>query len=479
MGSVRSVRSVRSNRSVRSTRWVLSIAALALGIASCSAPPQDPPAEQDPPGDGGGPPPGSGSGSGDPLPGDCEPAGAARVAASAPSRPSLASAAVLATAQAVDPACPITIAPRAQLLITDLSVVNDPVRTRWTGARTNPDDGAWHLGRLLTEMAGEQDATAFVRSWMAQWENDIELNGQVVKARPAVFEFIDGWPRTPNGKLDLTRAPFRLSAIVNRFDLRGPQDAGELRLVYTAFDTTDAPIEFMVIVEYRVPAASAAEVAAWAQGWKDLGGATLGSAAYRSALAALTNRVTRRGANPGATNGSALAQVRSNEIYLGTLWQLREFHLDAAGQLRMAPLAQTPEHEDPGISLNNTPRLARFIRENAAAVMAQTHAAPERFGCGPFAAAAVTNSSDHWIAPGLTDSTLRHRFSLSTCNGCHGRETETMFVHIEPRVATEESRLSPFLLGSEVADPVTGQLRTFGELASRAQLLRAFLCAAP
>lgn len=421
-----------------------------------------------------------------PSPVDCEPAGAtsslarrgASLSVAGPQRASIASAEVLAAAAAVDTTtCDLSIDPAKQILITNLAVVNDPVRTRWTGRLDNPDDGAWHLGRLLTEIAGDQDPTQLAKSWLEQWQRDIALNGQVAPARAGATDLIAYWPKTSTGALDLTKAPFRLHAIVNRFDLRGESKAGEARLVYGLVDPSGETLGFMIILEYRVPAFTEAAALAWARQWQALGQAALGSAEYRSKLRALTTTFTRRGADPKATNGSALAQVRSNEFRFGGSWDLREFHLDATGQLRLTALARTPIYEDGGRSLNGTARLARYLRENAAAVLAQTHETPATFGCGPFAGIAVTNYLEPWTAPGITDSTLRHRFSLNTCNGCHGAETDTFFVHIEPRPADQEALLSPFLTGEEIADPVTGERRSFSELANRATILRAYLCA--
>src|SRR5688572_7805643 len=42
-----------------------------------------------------------------------------------------------------------------QVLITELAVVEDPVRTRWTGSTSDEDDGAWHAGRLLADLVGD------------------------------------------------------------------------------------------------------------------------------------------------------------------------------------------------------------------------------------------------------------------------------------------------------------------------------------
>jgi hypothetical protein len=382
------------------------------------------------------------------------------------------------------PSCDITVTPRTQLMITNLSVVNDPVRTRWSGKLTNPADGAWHFGRLMTEMAGDNDPATFVRSWLAQWQTAVTVNGQTVPPRAKINDIIKAWPKTSAGKLDLTKAPFRLLAIANRFDLRSPGNAGEGRLVFGVIDPSNPIVDtkqFTVILEYKMLAATA-DVKTWANLWKDLSTAPLGSDAYRAKLQAITGRFTKRNAAPGRTNGSAISQVRTNEIALASPWELREFRLTTTGQLRMVAPALTPADSTP--NFNNTAKLATFMTQNAVAIKAQTHAVPLRFQDAPFAAGRVTNGIDFWNAPGITDNPLRHRFSLNTCNGCHGSETSTFFLHVSPRAADAEAVLSTFLTGEfrgapfSFPDPVVTKVtRTFNDLQRRARGLRTFLCA--
>jgi hypothetical protein len=371
--------------------------------------------------------------------------------------------------------CTTTVTPESQLLITNLAVVNDPVRTRWTGSLTNAADGAWHFGRLMTQMAGANDPAAFVRSWLAQWERDFTVNGQVVKARTNIRSLVlASWPKTSTGALDLTKAPMRLLAIVNRFDLRSPGNAGETRLVYGLTGPNEAFFPFTFILEYRVPVSGSAQLTAWSHLWRDLAAAPLGSASYRAKLQAITDRVTKRDAAPGAINGSAIAQVRTNENTLNALWELREFHLTSAGQLRMVSPALTPAG-----TVNNTQVLTDFLTQNQAAIRAQTHTVPATFAGQPFAGGSSLNFQSPWMKNGFSDATVRHRFALNTCDGCHGVETRTIFLHIAPRRADLASELSGFLTGVTVSDPVTGQTRTFNELAKRARIFKAFLCANP
>jgi hypothetical protein len=371
-------------------------------------------------------------------------------------------------------ACTVTIAKQRELMITDVAVVEDKVRTKWTGKLDTPADGAWHFGRLMTEMAGANNAQTFVRSWLNTWAADRTLNGQVVDSRP-ISSVLAAWPKLANGNLDLTKPPMRLLAIVNRFDLRSAGNAGEGRFVFGVLDRSGNPTSFTIILEYKLPAANAAAVAKWAEDWHSLGALTLGSAEYRTKLQGITRKFSKRDAAPGRPNGSAISQVRTNEIALSSPWDLREFHLTSTGQLRLATLALTPAH-DSRLDHDNTELLAKFMTANAAAIKAQTHTVPALFEGQPFAGAHVHNNIDFWNAPGITDSDLRFRFSLNTCNGCHGAETNTGFLHINPRVAGRAATLSGFLTGVTVSDPVTGTQRTLNDLQRRANALKAFLC---
>jgi hypothetical protein len=371
--------------------------------------------------------------------------------------------------ESIAAACAVTVSKPSELMITNVAVVEDPIRTQWTGALTSANDGAWHFGRLMTEMAGANDPAVFVRTWLSQWAAARTVNGQTVPARAQIASVIRAWPKTAAGTLDLRKAPMRLLAIVHRVDLRSPGNAGEGRFVFGVLGANGNPMQFTIILEYKLPAADAAAVTQWANDWHSLGALPLGSATYRSRLAAITRKFTRRGAFTGRPNDSAISQVRTNEIALAFPWELREFRLTTTGQLRMAAPALTPAN-----NLDNSATLAAFMT----AIKAQTHTVPLSFQSKPFQAASVTNNIDFWNAPGITDSTLRQRFSINTCNGCHGAESSTSFLDVFPRNPGQEAQLSGFLSGVDVVDPVTGSTtRRFADLNRRANGLKAFLCA--
>src|SRR5262249_55057279 len=151
---------------------------------------------------------------------------------------------------------------------------------------------------------------------------------------------------------------------VNRFDLRdlSQGDAGEGRFVFAFNDSGGFfPLQATMILEYKLPAATDAEVLGWAQSFHALGALQF-SEQYNAALQAITERFAGRGARPGATNGSAIHSVRTNEIDFGAnfVWELREFSLAAdTGRLVPAPLSLTPDR-----SFNRSDVLVRFINAN-------------------------------------------------------------------------------------------------------------------
>jgi hypothetical protein len=179
---------------------------------------------------------------------------------------------------------PATIDPSRELMITYLSVVEDPARTFDACTQTGTPMGAWTFGRLMTNIANGGDASDMVEKWLRLWTIDQTVNTFVVPSRPGISDFLlTTWRRT-NGKLDLGQAPMRLLAIVNRLDLRtnsviGRSNAGEGRFVFGVFNPSDcqaAPF-FTLILEYGVPKTGCAAIRAWAAQWHALGSLKLGS----------------------------------------------------------------------------------------------------------------------------------------------------------------------------------------------------------
>ena len=365
-----------------------------------------------------------------------------------------------------------------ELMIRDVSVVDDPIRTVFTAGSTDPRNGVWTFKHLMEGIAPTPaDAPAMVESVMNSLLSPQTINGLTVAIRPGMQNVMNAWPRTPDGALDLARAPLRLQAIVNRFDLRdlANGDAGEGRFVF-AFNDPSIPIfplQATAIFEYKLPAASDADVLDWAQSFHGLGAMQFGEG-YNAALQAITERFAGRDARPGHPNGNAINAFRTNEISFSSngIWELREFHLSATtGRLETAPLALTPD-----FNFNNSSTLASFINANQDAIIAEHHVVPEQFNGQSFQAGAVFNTLGTWFAPG-TNPEARHHFALNTCNGCHAsQETNVGFLQISPRSAGSAAGLSPFLTGTTRPDPVTGQPRTFNDLGRRNTDLRSIVC---
>jgi len=442
---------------------------------------------------------------------------------------------VQATEQVPKNPPPLSINPKHELVITDLSVVEDPVRTKGTGV--------WTFGTLMTRMANGRDPEKFVRDWLLTWTVDQTVNGDFVKNRKLGMDHvIDKWPKLPDGKLDLTKAPFRLAAIVNRLDLRRSGNAGEGRFVFhyiepdniaVAFDPNKKPGDdravFTVIFEFGIddqmiirsfqgktlpkleqgPSPAAAQermkaVVDWGSRWHRLSNIPYGPA-YNTELQKITDVFSGANANPSKPNGSALNQLRTNEIQLGLLgafgpggdpvanppiWELREFHVMPSGKLENVPVALTPK-----LALNNTSQLGDFINQNEEAILRDAHQLPT----GMLAGSALTPGAGGepmlvWNAPNILHANdARFKFAQNTCSGCHlveagldkpkipgpgGTFTPTPFIafmQIRPRRAGEEAVLSTFMTGSDVTDPSTGKVRHLDDIQRRTDDLKTVL----
>lgn len=379
---------------------------------------------------------------------------------------------------------PFLINKEKSLMIRDPAVVTDPTRTFNPCTNTGNPTGKWTFGYLMTQMANQPvtgvSPSAFVRKWLAKWEANQTINGWNVPNRQAGIksQIIDPWQAASGGPghpLDLTKAPFKLVAIVNRVDLRtntvyGGGSAGEARFVFGAMDQNCNPLRFTVIFEYGVPRTGCLAVKQWGQLWAALGLLPIGSPAYNAALENITEQFAKANANPSKPNRSALNQLRTNEFALGVFpWELREFQIGKLSKL----LDEVTVKQTPDFSRNGTPVLTNYVNTNAALIKLDKHTVPVNFpgmihflgGAAPTPAGG--SGGTHWNAPGIADPDARFHFSLNTCNGCHGGETATAFLQVDP--TTTPAGLAGFLTGINVPDVAAGvPVHHFDDLQRRA-----------
>jgi hypothetical protein len=363
----------------------------------------------------------------------------------------------------------------------DLGQAGDATTTTIGDGGANPSLGVWTFGHLMRDLAPTPaDAPAMTLQLFQHWLTDQVVNGFTVSARPAIQQvLLDVWPKTASGDLDLDQPPLTLQAIVNRIDIRNLSSgsAGEGRFVF-AVNGAGFPQSFTVILEYSLPAQTQQDVLDWANLWHGLSSHPFPSEEYNAALEAITQRITGRNAGPGRVNGSNLVELRTNEIALSFQWELRGFSLSPTTGF----FDETTVKETPDLSFNGTQTFSDFVNQNAAAIIAVVPGAngntvPAQFEGVNFLAGSVFNNQIEWSGPGITNPDARFHASLNTCNGCHGPETGTFnFTMINPRNAGTEAQLSPFLTGTTVTDPVTGQPRTLNDLGRRQADLTSLVC---
>jgi hypothetical protein len=406
----------------------------------------------------------------------------------------------------------LSVDPSRELLITDLSVIEDPVRTD----PANGENAVWTFKHLMENMAGEHDPAEFTLQWLQQWEINQTVNGQVSPARPDIRPMIiDPWLAASGGvSLDLSLAPFQLLAIVNRIDLRVHDEdsvttAGEGRFVFGVLNEQGEPLPpiagditggFIVIFEYELMADDMRDLDRWARKWHELGRHKIGSDRYNRTLESITRNFTDAGKAPLKVNGNSINQIRTNEVAIGPNWELREFVLDAeTGLLKQHTVAQTPDT----FLFNGTEEFAQLVNENQEAILDGSFSLPkELFGpssvSGPFLPTDFADFEERtftkiplfadfvdipWSAEGIIENEARHTLALNTCNGCHRSETNTNFLQIGfpsehnlPESLGNEADLAGFLTGIDAPDPVLeGKTHSFNDLDRRKDDLKSLL----
>jgi hypothetical protein len=437
--------------------------------------------------------------------------------------------------------------PERSLMITDPFVVNNYLRTtdpchRPTGSTTPPADDKkkWTFGYLMTQMANQTatgiSPSTFALKWLDEWAKDHtaanknQVNGQDLKevddgfaghtvARTIKAQWLKASGSTTT--LDMKKAPFRLLAIVNRFDKRdntsfGGGSAGELRFVFGVLDlqareTTNGTCTYMagidgsgkstagkrnsesnVILEFAVDKANQAAVRAYAESWNTLNDSRLwGKEDYLKALEIITEGVVVKGKSTTRANGSLLNVLRTNESNSGTAWDLREFAINKSTHL----FTSTTVSQSPIQTLSESDDLDYWATFWAQAITDNKHIVPLTFATNE---GRVYNNKYFRASHNRTDTDartrihfkvdlpgeVRHQLSLNSCTGCHHDEevvTTNEPMHVIGRPWGEAALLSVFLKGDGnghpqgVADPVNGDLHFFFDLDRRRRDLNDFL----
>lgn len=389
-------------------------------------------------------------------------------------------------------------------VITEVKVVEDKCRsvydtTVWAAnACPNASQGHWSFWYLMTQVSGTNDPSAVILSMLDTFETKPVVNGFTLAQRKGMKNLVvDPWRAKscadeplPCNKLKPQFAPFRLSAIVNRMDLRpdangnilpgaygftpdSKDTAGEGRFVFTILDGNGTALDANIILEFALPTANKNRIA-WAKEWLALKNYDWAKdpkdpLSYQARLQALTDSFVVKGAFPGRPNqGSALNTVRTNDktfdnAILTKLWSLRQFKL---GCLVMnCPLDQkflVPTTVDltPDVTFMQSEEvLLPFINQNELTIRQAEHIVPPEFNGVKFLGAESKSggfaAASFWAEDLFTlfvdDANAldtRRMFGMATCSGCHYKETENEAnVHIGKKLVGAPASLSKFLQG--------------------------------
>ena len=407
-----------------------------------------------------------------------------------------------------------TVDPAKELFITDVSVVDDCYRTTYgkgacPGTIAPATRGAWTFGRLMEGIFATKDEKKLshgVRQWLKLWTEDRIVNGELVKARPAMRDLVlKPWEKaSKGGHLDMSKAPFRLLAIVFRMDapvqvstFPDLKSAGQFRMVYGLLDKDGNSTPFTIIFEYLLKADDECQdVLDWAHSIHALSSYEFGPA-YNAALQNITDKIITPGAEPEfLLNGSALLAIRTNEAFLDTPWEMRSFALalpeddddeeeeDANGngggnQKPKARLDHIFNPITPAAHYQGSQRLGEFLVEFGPQILQGFLRYPITYKGEPFLAGVAQNSLDlGWHGPEpvctATSPVVQRLLSVFTCQGCHGKDTQTNFLHVLPREAGQPAQLSRFMTGPvyRVTDSCNVVLQVNGDLGGR----RNFVC---
>lgn len=376
------------------------------------------------------------------------------------------------------------------IFLTDLSVVEDPSRTWNPCTQTGNLNGSWTFKTLFQQLASEDldhiadetQTSDFVKNWLSLFLQNRIINGDTVWARPKLKELLlDPWlakslaAGNPEGFLDMRFAPFKLTAILNRFDLRtrfSQIPLGEARFVFSLIDSgCTESLPFTFILEYGVAKGNICDsLKSWASRWFNLASLKRGSPEYNQALQDITDQVSLCGSAKNKANQSSLNNLRTNDRAFSpdpVISEFREFHLSGkTHQIIAATVAQVPADRYNVQEENaDVQRLAKYINERADSIINDLYTIPNIYEGEPLLAGVAHILGNplgdprvgpvyHWdgvknkkSASFIQNFMARHVFSLNSCTGCHSGEFQTDFFHVEPAFFGDEAALSGFLTG--------------------------------
>lgn len=393
------------------------------------------------------------------------------------------------------------------LFITKPSVVEDPLRTWNPCAQTGTLYGAWTYQKLMRELATvtpgkpptDKQLSAFVLHWLDNFSFMQIINGDTVDARPLLKKVLtDPWMEksrnagAPVGQLDMRFAPFKLLAIVNRFDQResfSGEPAGEARFIFTLLmsDCTDSK-NYTLAIEYKINKPNVCDsLQSWANQWYNLKNLTLGSKIYNTSLQKITDQFTLCGNNPAGLHQNCFKSLRTNDQALTSgldtlLGEFREFVLSPTSHtLVMSPVTNAVADRYNGKLDNPYTRLfANYVNKNTKDIINNPFTEvpliyKDSFFLGgkakivgavpvgypltsyPYYPFHIDGTEPKGSPAYITNNSARHIISLNACNGCHAGETQTNFWHVDPTFYGKESNISGFLGGKADGSKATSQ----------------------
>ncbi|MFO0575829.1 MAG: hypothetical protein U1A78_17670 [Polyangia bacterium] len=384
-------------------------------------------------------------------------------------------------------------------------------------------NGHWSFRYLMQQIAGENGKTEkgltdFVMYWLSSYWKQPVVNGYTLSKRTEIQKVVSSWreasgctrnPDDTSCTLDFEQAPFVLLSVVNRSDLHtqgtggyggdGPV-AGELRFIFALAGFSPAPLrtpplevdrskreEGEIIAEFGIPT-DRDDAVGWARRFHALTPMGLGSAAYRDALQKLTDDVLATGPQlrtPRA-NGSTLRRLRTGEhVGMVSEMEFREFALDCPpadaaclalrNTMRLQPIAPTQQPHEKYNGVAAMPAVLQdYLTKSYQQILTEQHTVPATYRFGGktenFQAGAGVSeygvNSILWNAGALPAiptvqerADTRRLFALSTCTGCHLRETkpaDMMAGTLDGFFVKPSGKLAPFLLNRiSVSDPMT------------------------